>query len=198
VIVLAGDIHAGTMHGIRSLPGGVGDRHRANPVLMQLTISALSHKPVDEPLWIDAVSKIDEELDIDLKPLQLLRILDLDVDWEALAVQATNVEEVFGEGSGAYILDSELDRRFLSQFSGLLMKRTVGFVRIRRQQAQRRVYRIELVLEGQDSSPLRSVIEVDFDAPSSPGLTLSATTIVFGSIAGSRTVRIENASRSHR
>lgn len=198
VLILSGDIHAGTMHLIRSLPAGAGERHQPNPLITQLTSSAISHTPVDEPLWRQAVSHIDEDIDIDPRPLQFLRLLSGDVDWEKFAKQATNVEEVFEEGEGAYFLDSEHDRRYLTQFAGLLMERTVGFVRVQRRDAQRRSYRIELVIEGQSSPPLTSVLNVDLDAPSAPGLKLSADTITFGGVPigeqRTRTLTIENAS----
>jgi hypothetical protein len=198
VFILSGDIHSGTMHLIRSLPEGRGNQHAANPLITQLTSSALSHTPVDSELWIAALSKIDDDLDIDVKPLGVLKLFDGGFDWETLAKDLTNIEEVFGKGKGAYFLDPDHDRRYLTQFSGLLMERTVGFVRVTRSDAQRRSYRFELVIEGQLSSPLRSVIDIDLDAPSPPGLKIIPQPITFGSVplgeVRTRTLTIENAS----
>jgi hypothetical protein len=45
VFILSGDIHAATMHAIRSLPEGAGRAHTANPVITQLSSSAIPREP---------------------------------------------------------------------------------------------------------------------------------------------------------
>ena len=132
VFILSGDIHAATMHLIRSLPEGRGLEHRANPLITQLTSSAISHEPVNSTLWIEAVSRIDEELDLDLHDLNVLQLVRENFDWERLSKGAIDVDDVFGDGKGEYFLDPNRDRRYLTQYAGLLMERTVGHVDVRR------------------------------------------------------------------
>jgi hypothetical protein len=163
VFILAGDIHAATMHGIRSLPHGGGHRHQANPVIIQLTSSALSHKPVNSTLWIQAVSRIDEEVEVHLKDINDLAILSGGIDWQNVSSGAIDVDDVFGEGKAEYFLDHDLARRFLTQYAGLLMERTIGFVRVERRDPDRRFYRFQLTIEG-ETRPLESRFEIDLDA----------------------------------
>ncbi len=172
VFILAGDIHAATMHLIRSLPAGRGLQHRANPLITQLTSSAISHEPVNSTLWSEAVARIDEDLDLDLKDINFLQLFREGADWERLSKGAIDVDEVFGDGKGEYFLDPNRDRRYLTQYAGLLMERTVGHVDVRRTSLQRRAYRIRLTIEGQSNERLESVLNVDLDAPSASGLVL--------------------------
>jgi PhoD-like phosphatase len=163
VFIISGDIHAATMHLIRSLPAGIGERHRANPLITQLTSSALTHASVNSTLWIEAVSKIDEEIDLDLKDLNVLTIANHNGDWESLGKEAIDVDDVFGEGKAEYFLDPNHDRRYLTQYAGLLMERTVGLVDVERRDPQRRLYRFRLAIEGQEHM-LESRFELDLDA----------------------------------
>jgi PhoD-like phosphatase len=164
VFILSGDIHAATMHGIRSLPKGNGERHVANPVITQLTSSALSREPVSSTLWIEAVSRAHPELDLDLKDINVLRLLEQNLDWERLSRGVIDVEDVFGEGKGEYFLDPNHDRRYLTQYAGLLMQRTVGFVNVERRDVQRRVYRFDLTIKGESGRPLQTRFDLDLDA----------------------------------
>ena len=164
VFILSGDIHAATMHGIRSLPEGNGERHRANPVITQLTSSALSREPVNSSLWIEAVSRAHPELDLDLKDINVLPLLKEGLDWERLSSGVIDVEDVFGEGKGEYFLDHDHDRRYLTQYAGLLMQRTVGFINVERREVQRRVYRFDLTIKGESGPPLQSRFDLDLDA----------------------------------
>ena len=195
VFILSGDIHAATMHLIRSLPEGRGLEHRANPVITQLTSSAISHEPVNSTLWVEAVSRIDEELDLDLHDINFLQIAREGADWERLSKGAIDVDDVFGDGKGEYFLDPNRDRRYLTQYAGLLMERTVGHVDVRRTSAERRAYRIRLRIEGQSGERLQSVLDVDLDAPSESGLVLPASMSFSVSTSGgtdTRSVTIEN------
>lgn len=196
VFILAGDIHAATMHLIRSLPEGRGLQHRANPLITQLTSSAISHEPVNSTLWVEAVSRIDEELDLDLTDINLLELFREGTDWERLGKGVIDTDEVFGEGKGEYFLDPNRDRRYLTQWAGLLMERTVGHVDVRRTSLQRRAYRVRLTIEGQSGEQLESVLNVDLDAPSPSGLILDPASLSFAvSQAGgsdTRSVTIEN------
>jgi hypothetical protein len=197
VFILSGDIHAATMHGIRSLPEGAGRRHAANPVITQLTSSALSREPVNSTLWVEAVSRASEDLDLDLKDINLLTLYDERGDWEGLSSGVVDVEDVFGDGKGEYFLDPNHDRRYLAQYAGLLMERTLGRVRVERRDPVRRRYRIRLLIEGQSGRTLDSTLDVDLDAPSATGLTFQPESLAFGSAAigavQRRTVTIENA-----
>ena len=177
VFILSGDIHAATMHLIRSLPEGRGLEHRANPLITQLTSSAISHEPVNSTLWIEAVSRIDEELDLDLFDLNALQLIRENLDWERLSKGVIDVDDVFGEGKGEYFLDPNRDRRYLTQYAGLLMERTVGHVDVRRTSTQRRAYRIRLRIEGQSGRRLESVLNLDLDAPSPSGLVVKPASL---------------------
>lgn len=196
VFILSGDIHAATMHLIRSLPDGPGLEHRANPLITQLTSSAISHEPVNSTLWVEAVSRIDEGLDLDLKDINLLQLLREGADWERLSKDVIDVDDVFGEGDAEYFLDPNHDRRYLTQYAGLLMERTVGHVDVRRTSPQRRAYRIRLTIEGQSQQRLESVLDVDLDAPSPSGLILDPASLSFavGQAGGTatRSITIEN------
>jgi hypothetical protein len=196
VFILSGDIHAATMHLIRSMPAGRGLQHRANPLITQLTSSAISHEPVNSTLWAEAVSRIDEELDLDLKDINVLQLFREGADWERLSKDVIDTDDVFGDGKGEYFLDSDHDRRYLTQYAGLLMERTVGHVDVQRTSLQRRAYRIGLTIEGQSGEQLESVLNVDLDAPSPSGLILDAAALSFAvSQAGgsdTRSVMIEN------
>jgi len=162
VFILAGDIHAGTMHTIRSLPKGAGTRHRANPLIHQLTSSSISRQPLKSSLYAEAVSHIDEDLDIGLTDLNILTIWDGSKDWESIGSGAIDVDDVFDEGDAEYHLDPNIDRRYLTQFAGLLMERTVGLVVIERLQFPRRVYRVRLRIEG-DENRLATAFDLDLD-----------------------------------
>lgn len=164
VIILSGDIHAGTIHGIRALP--TSNDYRRNPVIFQLTSSAISHEPVNSTLYAEAVSRIDENVDIGLKDLNLLTILDESEDWDGLSSGAIDVDDVFDAGAAEFLLDPNLDRRFLAQFAGLLMERSIGHVDITLRDLPERKYRFRFKIEGQ-SNTLKS----DFD------LVLNASTI---------------------
>jgi len=179
VFILSGDIHAATMHLIRSLPEGRGLEHRANPLITQLTSSAISHEPVNSTLWSEAVSRIDEELDLDLTDINVLQIVREGADWERLSKGAIDVDDVFGDGRGEYFLDPNRDRRYLTQYAGLLMERTVGHVDVRRTSLQRRAYRIRLRIEGQSGRRLESVLNLDLDAPSPSGLVVKPASLSF-------------------
>jgi hypothetical protein len=161
VFILSGDIHAGTMHLIRSLPIGAGSRHTANPVIHQLTSSAISKPPVDDQLWSDAVSKVDDDFDFDLRDLVTLKLASPLTDWKDVARRG--IETTLGDGQGRYTLDPDLDRRFVCENTGLVMERTVGHVRVERRQPQRRVYRFHLAIEGESTS-IESHFDLDLDA----------------------------------
>jgi hypothetical protein len=196
VFILSGDIHAATMHLIRSLPEGRGLEHRANPVITQLTSSAISREPVNSTLWVEAVSRIDEELDLDLHDLNVLQLIREDLDWHRLSTGTIDVDDVFGEGRGEYFLDPNRDRRYLTQYAGLLMERTVGHVDVRRTSLERRAYRVRLRIEGQSGKRLESVLDLDLDAPSESGLVATPASLAFavGQAGGTdtRSVTIEN------
>ena len=163
VFILSGDIHAGTMHLIRSLPHRAGQRHVANPLITQLTSSALSHEPINSTLWVEAVSSIDERVDLDLKDVNLLTLAQQGADWERLSKEAIDVEDVFGEGKAEYFLDPDHDRRYLTQFAGLLMERTVGRVDVELRDPERRRYRFRLAIKGR-SRTLESSFDLDLDS----------------------------------
>jgi len=149
------------MHLIRSLPIGAGSRHTANPVIPQLTSSAISKAPVDDELWIDAVSKVDDDFDFGLRDLVGLKLANPLTDWEEVARRG--VEGALGDGQGRYTLDPDRDRRFVCENTGLVMERTVGLVRVERREAQRRVYRFHLAIEGESTS-IESEFDLDLDA----------------------------------
>jgi hypothetical protein len=163
VFILAGDIHAGTMHLIRSLPSPVGVRHDRNPVIIQLTSSAISHEPVNSTLWVQAVSRIDEDVDLDLHDINFLTAWDHRKDWEGISQESIDLDNVFGKGRGAYILDPDQGGRYVAEFAGLLMERTVGRVAVERRDPARRVYRFHVAIEGQ-SQLLESRFDLDLDA----------------------------------
>jgi hypothetical protein len=163
VFILSGDIHAATMHAIRSLPEGAGRAHTANPVITQLSSSAISREPVKSTLWIEAVSHIDEEVDIDLKDINDLRLVTGGIDWESVAKEAIDVDDVFDEGDAEYFLDPNHDRRYLTQYAGLIMERTVGRVKVERRHPERRIYRLRLTIEG-ETQRLESFFDLDLDA----------------------------------
>ena len=73
------------------------------------------------------------------------------------------VEAALGDGQGRYTLDPDRDRRFVCENTGLVMERTVGLVRVERREAQRRVYRFHLAIEGESTS-IASEFDLDLDA----------------------------------
>jgi hypothetical protein len=163
VFVLSGDIHAGTMHAIRSLPRPGGADHRRNPVVLQLTSSALSHEPVNSSLYALAVEHASEDLDIDLKDLNLLALLQTR-DWDSISADVIlNSDEVFGPDAGEYFLDGGANPRYLTQFAGLLMERTVGRVGIELQSPATRRYRFSLAIRGREEA-LANEFDLELDA----------------------------------
>jgi len=176
VFILAGDVHIGTMHAIRSLPRGNGRRHIANPVITQLTSSPISHDPVDERAYTLAVSRLDDSFDLRLKDLGRLalfaRLADLiaipegidtdDLDkLEKLAVDT--LDERLRNEPSAYTLDSVGERRFRTQLAGLLLERNTGRVVVEHVGPGRR-YRFRLAIEGRGDS-LEQVVEMDLESP---------------------------------
>jgi hypothetical protein len=145
---------------------------------------------------MEAVAKIDEDLDLDLHEVNLLTVWNGRKDWESLSREAIDVKDVFGDGKGEYFLDPNRDRRFITQYAGLLMERTFGMVEAVRLDAQRRRYRMHLLIEGQSFQRLESTFEVDLDAPSSPGLRITPAPLNFGAAprgsVQTRTLTIEN------
>jgi hypothetical protein len=161
VFILAGDIHAGTMHLIRSLPTANGQRHTANPVIPQLTSSAISHAPVNDDLWTEAVSKVDDDFDFGLRDLVALKLANPLTDWADVARRG--IENALGDGRGRYTLDPNRERRYVCESAGQVMERTVGHVRVERRDPQRRVYRFHLAIEG-ESRTIESRFDLDLDA----------------------------------
>ncbi|WP_280152268.1 alkaline phosphatase D family protein [Piscinibacter sp. XHJ-5] len=164
VFVLSGDIHTGTMHAIRSLPVAAGADHRRNPLILQITSSALSHPPVRGDIYAQAVSHADADLDIDLHDMDLLTLLDERKDWGKLSAEDVGLDDIFQGGSGEYFLDSGDRKRYLCQFSGLLMERTVGRVRVELRDPATRRYRFAASVEGQQQV-LETAFDLDLSAP---------------------------------
>lgn len=163
VFILSGDIHAGTMHVIRSLPkAGLADHHR-NPTVLQLTSSAISIPSVNSTLYEQAVSHASTELDIDLHDLNLLTLWDQRHNWEGLSAGTVDTADVFGSDAGEYLLDEDGQERYLTQFSGLLMERTVGRVDAQLLAAGSRRYRFGVSVDGTHES-LTSRFDLDLDA----------------------------------
>ena len=160
VFMLAGDIHAGTSHLIRSLHR----RHRANPLIWQLTSSAISHEPVNSGLYSAAVSRISDDLDIhvhDFDLAGLFRELLGDRDWESLGDDILD-HDVFGDDPAVFTLDPDEGKRYLAEFSGLLMERTLGRLAVRHLGDGRR-YEISASVEGRRQAIVHR-FELDLDA----------------------------------
>ena len=150
VFILSGDIHAGTIHNLRSRR----PRHARNPVILQFTSSAISHAPVDEAEYRDVVSRIDADLDLDLTDLNVSRLWDDD--------QKVVDTHAFERTAARYALDSEGEQVFWAEYLGLVIERTFGSLRAKRLGGRR--WRFDIAIEGERSRQAER-IEMDLDHP---------------------------------
>lgn len=165
VFVLAGDIHVGTMHLLRSLPVANGRRHDGNPELFQLTSSALSHPPVDEAAFGLAIERLDEDFRVTQRDVSLLKLWEHRDDIGGLADDPeilAKLDELLGTDPAAYALDSEGEQRFWTQFAGLVADHNVGAVHVHHVGPGRR-YRFDLSIDGRSDS-LQQHLEVDLES----------------------------------
>lgn len=163
VFVLGGDIHIGTTHLIRSLPRGRGRQHSANPIITQITSSAISHKPVDRRGFGLLVSRITDHFSIALSDFSTSELWKLVFRPDDREEQITaKLAAALGNNPASYVLDSTLEQRFATDFSGMLLDHTIGDVGIERVGPGRR-YRFQLGISGKDQS-LDQTLEMDLES----------------------------------
>jgi len=177
VFLLGGDIHAGTVHSVASLPRPGRPDHSGNPIIYQLTSSAISHPPVDQDGYEALVAGISGESRLaKLAKVAfpggeppLIPAENKLAPWRTTgpAVVPTVIDRLAEfaehEGPACFLLDPDEGRNYVAQYAGLIVDRTVGSANVRRISAERRVYRFDLAIEGESSS-IRSSFDLNLDA----------------------------------
>jgi PhoD-like phosphatase len=163
VVVIGGDIHAGSSHMIRSLRPA----HAANPLILHLTSSPISRPPIAYELFYQAVKKASDDLDITIRDLDLSELfsdlLDENTDWTRVSTEIFD-HDVFGDKPGVYTLDPDLHpdgKRFLAEVSEVLPERNFGRLEIQRVGPGRK-FLINASIEGRRHA-ITHLFEVDLD-----------------------------------
>lgn len=151
VFVLGGDVHSGSMHAIRSNRTNSAD-HRRNPLIYQVTSSAISHDPATDKTYEQVVRHIQDGLSFNE-----LDLVKAGFDAEQL------IKNVVAGKPAKFVLDSKREKVYAAEFVDLLVDRNFGQITIERVRADRRVYHIYMFVEGQHKT-LQRAIELDLDA----------------------------------
>ena len=141
VFILAGDVHAGAMHRILSnRTGGPNEPHQLNPVIYQLTSSAISQAPADDPRYAIIVSNFQEGVRITADDLK-----KADKDFEKL------LRAKFGAKRTEFKLDSKGAQHYHTELleGCFLAERNFGRIELERVSQDRRIYRFHISIEGQ-------------------------------------------------
>ena len=147
VFILAGDMHLGASHIIRSTRTGSGHDHRRNPLVYQFLSSGISHPPSSD--WAKGLKVLDVA-GFQIDPLR-------DVSQARLVKGVSTMNEV----TNPFILDPDMDQAYQAEFLNLLIERNFGRIAIERMGDGRR-YRFHAAIEGERSG-LVQLFELDLD-----------------------------------
>lgn len=154
VFLLGGDVHSGSMHLIRSFHSQSGNSldHKLNPLIYQVTSSAISQDPVHDKTYEAVISHIQDGLDITECDLIAAKF-----DGEELVL------ETLPQKPANFTLDSEGARKYRAEIVDLVTERNFGQITIERVSQQERKYQVYLTVEGETKS-LTQAIELNLDA----------------------------------
>lgn len=154
VFLLGGDVHSGSMHLIRSFHRQSGNSldHKLNPLIYQVTSSAISQDPVHDKTYEAVISHIQDGLDITECDLIAAKF-----DGEELVL------ETLPQKPANFTLDSEGARKYRAEIVDLVTERNFGQITIERVSQQERKYQVYLTVEGETKS-LTQAIELNLDA----------------------------------
>lgn len=147
VLLLSGDVHLSTMHVIRSRR----DQHAASFRFFQVTSSPISNKPERHQGLEFAIRHFQEGKDIDQ-----IDLVQSQFNSERI------LEEVFGKDSARFCLDPDHDKAFFAEFAGIFTGNNFGRIVLTRRDANKRMYRIAMFVEGR-SGGIRQILDVDLD-----------------------------------
>jgi hypothetical protein len=147
VVILSGDVHVGGVHLIHSDRRGGGHDHRRNRLIYQLTGSPVSTANPDNGILNNLLDVLPEQVD-----LARAELLKDDPDREADAPLDVR----------RFILDSNGDEHYSTEFLAVLRERNMGRLQIEHAGARR--YRFTVGITGSRDS-LTAMFELDLDAP---------------------------------
>ncbi len=181
VVILGGDIHGGTTHAIHSLD----PRHAANPLALQLTSSSISRPPVTDSVYVEAMRKASDHINVTAVLDQVVRstagsffndvVLNgwlrpgNSADYANVEQQALNAttaalesETAFTGRPGLFTLDTALGRRYVAEVSAVVAERTFGLLHIERFGAGR-TYIVDAQIRG-SAHTIDHKFTIDLDA----------------------------------
>jgi len=153
VFILGGDVHSGAMHMIRSKKSGGMHDHRKNPCILQVTSSAISQNAADDRLYSKIIKGINPGVEVGLLTLASNKFNPDDI-----------VDDIFNDEHAIFPLDDQLEKNYISEFSGLLGEHNFGRFEIERISQERRLYRFFVSVEGVEDA-LVQYFDIDLDAP---------------------------------
>lgn len=150
VFILGGDVHAGAMHAIASNK----PHHEKNRVILQLTSSPISHATIDPD-----DRKILEPILRHIQSGQHIKWYDIvrnGFDKDKL------VNSEFSGDSAKFSLDDTQGKNYATEILDLLVEKNFGRIAVTRTRKDKRTYRFDLAIEGENES-LRQMVEIGLD-----------------------------------
>lgn len=151
VFLLGGDVHSGSMHLIRANQEQ-RPQYQANPLIFQVTSSAISHSPASDQIYEKVVRHI--------RPGHHISEADLigaGFDFGTLA------NNEFGKQNAIFPLDDKLGSNYWAEFIDMISERNFGRVVYEKKAGAGRTYQIHLYVEG-ESRVIRQAFELNLDA----------------------------------